>query len=472
MFIFLNGKYRYLRKLIASMWHKQVMKVIFTLVIALPLAACSSVALNPTPSSPSSTPLIPISGGSTPTDSLPTSTTTNQLPTASPTLPAPTATVTVGSNAPTSVTDAIKAVILKGNQEEIQAIATQNPNLMSDTSTSSYFQQTITEVNDLLNSGVTSLSLDNLQWGAITLQSSTTAQATDLETWTTNFTGGGTLQQTNTNVYDLVLQNGAWLVQDDQQPSSQNSKPAPSTSPAPGSATPAPSQGVIPLTPLGTGQSQSQNWSGYNATGGTYTAVSGTWVVPDVSSTAAGADATWVGIGGVAATDLIQAGTGAMVQGGQVVYEAWWETLPQAEQPVPMNVNAGDKVTVSITQQSAGSWKIVIQDVTEAETYTQTVNYQSSLSSAEWIEETPAAGRRTLLPLDNFNSVTFTNATTIVNGKQETIAQAGGQSITMVIGRVTLAQPSALTSNGDSFSVTRTSATAPTLSPGGRGGYQ
>src|SRR5580692_4075887 len=42
------------------------------------------------------------------------------------------------------------------------------------------------------------------------------------------------------------------------------------------------------------------NWSGYVATDGTYTSVSGSWTVPTVTNASGDvADATWVGIGGV-----------------------------------------------------------------------------------------------------------------------------------------------------------------------------
>jgi hypothetical protein len=83
-----------------------------------------------------------------------------------------------------------------------------------------------------------------------------------------------------------------------------------------------------------------------------------------------------------------------------------------------------------------------------------------------------------LLPLDDFGTVTFTNATTTENGKQHTIAQANGQPVSMYgsagqgrRGRPSgqagqpLAQPSALGSDGASFSVTRTNAPAPVVVP-------
>ena len=89
---------------------------------------------------------------------------------------------------------------------------------------------------------------------------------------------------------------------------------------------------VAPVAPAA--QGQSRNWAGFAATGGTFTAVSGAWTVPNVSAgSTPGADATWVGIGGVGTTDLIQAGTDSTVQGGRVVYTAWMETLPLGTWP-------------------------------------------------------------------------------------------------------------------------------------------
>src|SRR5579859_5731149 len=72
---------------------------------------------------------------------------------------------------------------------------------------------------------------------------------------------------------------------------------------------------------------ESRNWAGYAATRGTFTAVSATWHVPEFApDSPAGADATWVGIGGVRGGDLIQAGTQETVSGrGATQYQAWVE---------------------------------------------------------------------------------------------------------------------------------------------------
>jgi hypothetical protein len=201
---------------------------------------------------------------------------------------------------------------------------------------------------------------------------------------------------------------------------------------------------------------ESRNWAGYAAIDGTFTAVSATWDVPQFApDSPAGADATWVGIGGVRGSDLVQAGTQETVSGrGVTQYQAWVETLPQPSRPVPLPINAGDSVTVSLEQQGQAQWRIAFANNTSGKSYQLTVQYASSLSSAEWVEEAPSARRGRLLPLDVFGSVTFTQASAVKDGQVVSIAQAGGRAITMIsqVGQA-LARPSGLGDDGGSFSV-------------------
>ena len=146
---------------------------------------------------------------------------------------------------------------------------------MRDTATATYYRQAVQGLNDLVSAGVSEIQLVNLEWGPITLQGTTSAQATTTETWRTTFGDGSTLQQVDTNVYTLVLERNTWKVQDDQHPDAQQGQPPQ----APQGTAPAP---VVPGAPADV--SQSRNWAGYAATGGTFTAVSGTWTVPNVSA--------------------------------------------------------------------------------------------------------------------------------------------------------------------------------------------
>jgi hypothetical protein len=163
---------------------------------------------------------------------------------------------------------------------------------------------------------------------------------------------------------------------------------------------------------------ESRNWAGYAVTSGTFTTVAATWTVPRFApDSPAGADAIWVGIGGVHGDDLIQAGTQETVSGhGSTQYEAWVETLPQASRSVPLPVNAGDSVTVTVQQQDGGDWLAVFVNNTSGKTYQLTLQYASSRSSAEWVVEAPTARRGRILPLDVFGSVSFTGASTVKDG--------------------------------------------------------
>jgi hypothetical protein len=234
------------------------------------------------------------------------------------------------------------------------------------------------------------------------------------------------------------------------------------------------------------GGNTSLNWSGYDATGGSFTGVGATWTVPQstaASSTGAGAslsaDAMWVGVGGVTSHDLIQAGTQTVWQNGSPSYEAWYELLPSDSVATPITIHPGDSISVSITETAAGSatspsqWQVSFDDLTTGQTYSTAVNYQSSLSSADWVQEMPS-DQRGFVALDNFGTVAFTNGFAIENGNRVSIAGANTQAMTMINGAgQALATASALGSDGASFTVTRT--TIPSGSgvggfPFGRGG--
>jgi Peptidase A4 family len=170
-----------------------------------------------------------------------------------------------------------------------------------------------------------------------------------------------------------VNQGGTWLIHADRQPTTAS--PARSMTPGPAGQSPAP----VP-TLAADGQDTWRNWSGYAASGGSYTGISGTWTVPQVVPSADGASgvgATWVGIGGMKTRDLIQAGTEDSGSGRQNEYQACIEILPAASKQVPLAVGPGD----SITEQGAGSqkWLIVMTDNRSAKTYQTTVSHTSSL---------------------------------------------------------------------------------------------
>ncbi|MGI9149604.1 MAG: G1 family glutamic endopeptidase [Chloroflexota bacterium] len=218
------------------------------------------------------------------------------------------------------------------------------------------------------------------------------------------------------------------------------------------------------VTDLFGNRAESRNWSGYAATAGGYTAVSGAWSIPDLArNSPPGTDAAWVGIGGVHSEDLIQAGTlRTVLGGGNTRQEAWIELLPQGPVTVPLAVNPGDSIHVSISQQAPESWLVEFNNLTSGRSFQATQRYASSLSSVEWVAEAPSSGRGRSLPLDDFGTLRFDHAAAVQDDQMLNIAQSGARAITMITsGGLHLAEPSDLGTDGSSFSVTRTATPSP-----------
>ncbi|HEV8535454.1 MAG TPA: G1 family glutamic endopeptidase [Candidatus Limnocylindria bacterium] len=362
---------------------------------------------------------------------------------------------TASTTSDTAAVAAIKDVVQRANLAQAQAFARNDPTLMRATATDSYYQELVQTNRGLASSGARSIELANLDWIDVTVDG-TTAHAVTSETWRTSYTDGSTDESTDRNEYTLVLRSGTWRISADVQPTTRVIDPRTGTAPSV----------AQPGTPATT-TSSSSNWSGYVASGGVFTSVTGTWTVPTVSGSSTGADATWVGIGGLTTRDLIQAGTQAMVDGGGTVeYSAWIEMLPASSRTVPLSVTAGDSVTVTITEQSTGDWLIAMKNNSTGRTYNVTVQYSSSNSSAEWVQEAPSIGRG-LVALDQFGTLQFTGGSAVRDGKTMTLAALGARAITMINAQgQAIAQPSTIASDGSSFTVTRTD--APSTSTGGR----
>lgn len=278
------------------------------------------------------------------------------------------------------------------------------------------------------------------------------------------------------------------------QPAPAPAPPAPVTTPKPATTvhithsvtaapvvTPAPSASVSGLTPTGTAPAPtapsdggtathgngtpvtsgytSTNWSGYMATTGNYTSVSGSWTIPKATGIAGrtSADCAWVGVGGVSTDDLIQVGTTNTVSSsGTQTSSAFYELLPLAAKTITsLTVSPGDTVTASVTEVSSGSWTVSIADTTTGQSFATTVNYASSHSSAEWIEEDPSTWHNHLIPLDIFTPVTFSGGTTTSNGSSQTIATSNALPVTMLASGNPVATPTTLGSDGKTFTVTR-----------------
>ena len=184
---------------------------------------------------------------------------------------------------------------------------------------------------------------------------------------------------------------------------------------------------------------QSQNWSGYVATPGPYTAASVNFTVPSLDPGAPGQGmlSEWVGIDGADNGSLIQAGVTEVPDPGTTAgfdLFAWWEVLPAANQPImSVTVSPGDQVSITIWQVSGTSWDIRLTDTTNGQSYTQDVDYTGPGTSAEWIVEAPTDSQtRQQLPLApyspavNFSGFSATGGTTAVS---EVVMEQEGQQV-------------------------------------------
>jgi hypothetical protein len=339
---------------------------------------------------------------------------------------------------------AIQDAIVRGNAAQVEAIARQDPTIIGDAAVGEYAQRIVRSNRSMLANGISSIELVNLDWGPITVDG-TSATATTFETWRTSYAAGPTEFARDRNVYTLAREGDAWQVIGNDHPDGRPQQPAEiETDPDPG----------LDIPP---GQGTSSNWAGYVARGSSFTSISATWTVPEVSlDSPFGADAAWVGIGGLRTRDLIQAGTQQFVTGsGSVTYQAWVEKLPAPAQPVPLTVLPGQTVSVSLDYQGNDEWLITLSNLSTGQSLVRTEQYSSSLSSAEWIEEAPFARRR-VLPLTEFGAVGFAQASAVRDGVSMTIADLGARAISLIDNnRRALAVPSPLGADGASFTINR-----------------
>jgi hypothetical protein len=183
-------------------------------------------------------------------------------------------------------------------------------------------------------------------------------------------------------------------------------------------------------------ESASANWSGY-VTGGSsdgssrkYSSVSGSWVEPAATCTSGqGYAAFWVGLGGSGSSSnaLEQVGTEADCSStGTASHFAWYELVPAAPVRLDLAISAGDRISSRVTVQGT-SVTTSLTDQTTGKSVTKQLQMSNpDVSSAEWIAEAPSSCDQTgscqPLPLANFGTVKFTDATATADGHTGTIS--------------------------------------------------
>jgi Peptidase A4 family len=210
----------------------------------------------------------------------------------------------------------------------------------------------------------------------------------------------------------------------------------------------------------GLSQVESTNWSGYadvNRAGNTYSTVTGSWAEPSVScSRQTSLAAFWVGIDGYSSDSVEQDGTLAECYADHAYYFSWWEMYPTNDiQVVGESVSPGDSIAASVVR-SGTSYTLKVTDSTHSANSFSTTQTCSNCanSSAEWIAEAPS-GSSGVYPLSDFHTWTETGATVTSGSTNGVISTFPDDEITMIDNSgLVKAQPGALNSSGNGFSVT------------------
>ena len=198
----------------------------------------------------------------------------------------------------------------------------------------------------------------------------------------------------------------------------------------------------------------STNWSGYAAYNATFSDVQASWTQPKVTCSTSGHRyaSFWVGLDGYTSNSVEQIGTDSDCSGRRAVYYAWYEMYPAYSVTLSQTSNPvvpGDSMSAEVST-SATTFTLTLHDSTQKWIYSTTqASTTAQDSSAEWVAEAPSSCYITcsVLPLANFGTVNFSTAVTTGNGQAGTIS-------TFTNSGIIKAQPSALGTNGSSFTVT------------------
>jgi hypothetical protein len=211
------------------------------------------------------------------------------------------------------------------------------------------------------------------------------------------------------------------------------------------------------------------NWSGYVATGATFSAVAGAWTAPAVtcpSGSTTTYSSHWIGIDGYPGSTVEQAGTEADCAGRTPVYDAWYELYGDSAvnngnevelAPADYPVSPGDSMSAAVSV-SAGTWTLAISDGTRGWHFSTQIAWSAPpQSSAEWIGERPTIcnGSCGYSSLADFGSLRFTSATATAGGSTGPISSFSFAPVQMLDGSGSLlAAPGALDPTGEDFTDT------------------
>jgi hypothetical protein len=201
-------------------------------------------------------------------------------------------------------------------------------------------------------------------------------------------------------------------------------------------------------------------WAGAVATGGPFSSVSATWVLPAVVKPVkpGSENSFWVGLDGYGSESVEQLGTQVIVgSDGTARYSAWWEMYPKGTVDIPdFPVKPGDVITASVTSHGDGRFTLAMENKTTGKKFSTVQHNDVTRSkSAEIVVERPSDRTGKKISLDSFAAcepVHFTDCT--VDGKP--IADASPKWL-VIAGKdgAVLAKASAPEDGGAAFTVSR-----------------
>jgi hypothetical protein len=217
------------------------------------------------------------------------------------------------------------------------------------------------------------------------------------------------------------------------------------------------------------GTSTSTNWSGYAVTGSSFTSAKASWTVPTVNCTTTPNTyaAFWVGLDGYSSSTVEQTGTDSDCSGKTPSYYAWYEFYPNPSYEITsVPVSPGNHISAQVTY-SGSTFTITITNESTGKTYSKSSRVSGAArSSAEWIAEAPCCTNAGgILPLSDFGTVDFGEDYTNVSGTNyatDTSTSGPISAFGSNVDEITMdsssgvaeAVPSALSSDGTSFTVT------------------
>ena len=188
--------------------------------------------------------------------------------------------------------------------------------------------------------------------------------------------------------------------------------------------------------------------------------------MPTVTGSGKGStySAVWVGIDGYTSSTVEQIGTEEDVVNGKAEYSAWYEMYPQNSVTIAMTIKPGDDISASVNYVNSNEFSLSITDVTTDKTYTTTQTLDTDgpprqrcfgTTFVSGVDRRSASSSR-VLPLANFQTVTFTGASATIGGVTGPIDDSAWQAakINMVSGSTTEASTSALADSGSTSSFT------------------